>query len=72
MNEDAILARLDDLKDRVGRLDERQQQEGRDTRQEITSLRVVVAGLKVKAGVWGAVAGFLPALAALLLWLLKP
>ncbi len=60
-NEDAILARLDELKERVGRLDERQERDGRETRKQLVDLRVAVASLKVKAGVWGAIAGLIPA-----------
>ena len=56
-----ILYRLDELKGKVEHLSSRQEQEGRETRKEITSLRVAVASLKVKAGVWGAVAGLIPA-----------
>ncbi len=55
-NEEAILARLQDLKDRVGRLDTRQE----DTQKTVVSILVAVAGLKVKAGVWGAIAGLIP------------
>ncbi len=55
-NEEAILARLVDLKERVGRLDQRQA----DTQNVVGDIRVAVAGLKVKAGVWGAIAGLIP------------
>ena len=70
-SEQAILARLDDLNGRMDRNDEhvnarmdrlevRQEKEGRDTRKQVTDVLVAVAGLRVKAGIWGAVAGLIP------------
>lgn len=76
--EEAILARLNDLSGRVERMDGRQQDESVETRQALTTLgetltdlRVAVAGLKVKAGVWGAIAGVIPAALALFLVMVK-
>jgi hypothetical protein len=60
-NEELILYRLDELKAKLERLSSRQEQEGRETRKEITGLREGAAGLRVKAGVWGAIAGMIPA-----------
>jgi hypothetical protein len=45
---------------------ERQDEQGT----QIGNLREAVAGLRVKAGVWGGLAGLLPALGALLFWML--
>ena len=60
-NEAAILATLEALDGRVARmdkriadLDKRQQLEGRET-------LVAVTSLTVKAGIWGAVSGLIPA-----------
>jgi hypothetical protein len=36
---------------------------------DIAQIKVEIAMLKVKAGAWGALAGLLPTLAALLIWL---
>ena len=38
---------------------------------DITSIRVELAGLQVKAGVWGVLGGMVPILIGLALWLLK-
>ena len=66
-NDGLILYRLDEIKAQLNKLDEGQT----ENRRSIGNLREAVAGLKVKAGLWGAVAGFLPGLGAVLLWLLK-
>jgi hypothetical protein len=46
-----VMDKLDTLEERVDALDEK-----------LTLVRIDVAGLKVRAGVWGAVAGMIPAL----------
>ncbi len=66
-NEEAILARLVDLKERVGRLDQRQA----DTQNVVGDIRVAVAGLKVKAGVWGAIAGLIPSAIVAIYFIVK-
>ena len=37
----------------------------------ITKLRIEVAGLKIKSGVWGAIAGMIPAMGLFLLYIFK-
>ena len=37
----------------------------------ITSLRVDVAQLKIKAGIWGLIGGAIPVCTALMIWLLR-
>jgi hypothetical protein len=69
--EEAILARLEGLSERVGRMDERQREDWIAMRVEISDVRVAIAGLKVKAGVWGALAGLIPATLALFLIMVK-
>ena len=39
--------------------------------EQVTQLRVDVGALKVKAGIWGLIAGALPALGAAIVWLVK-
>ncbi len=39
--------------------------------EQVTLMRIEVAALKVKAGVWGAMAGAVPALGALAIWLMS-
>ena len=55
-NEEAILARLDGLTARMDRFDCRQEA----TQKMVVDTLVAVAGLRVKAGVWGAIAGLIP------------
>lgn len=38
-----------------------------DVREEVVGVRIDVATLKVKAGIWGGVAGFIPALVTALI-----
>jgi len=59
-----VLYRLDEIKAVVERVSTRQDAQG----EQIIALRESVAGLRVKAGVWGLIAGALPALGATLLW----
>jgi len=59
-----ILYRLDEIKAAVERVSTRQDAQG----EQIVALRESVAGLRVKAGVWGLIAGAFPALGAALLW----
>ena len=42
-----------------------------DIRKEVTSVRIEVGMLKVKAGVWGAIAGAIPVVIALGIWAIK-
>jgi hypothetical protein len=49
--EKLVMNKLDTLEDRVDALDDK-----------LTLVRIDVAGLKVRAGIWGAVAGLIPAL----------
>jgi len=60
-----ILYRLDEIKAAVDKVSTRQDAQG----EQIVALRESVAGLRVKAGVWGLIAGAFPALGAGLLWL---
>ena len=46
-------------------------EELRELRREVVAVREQVAGLMVKSGLWGAVAGAIPAIAAILYVLLK-
>lgn len=48
--EKLVLGKLNDLTDQVEKLDEK-----------VTATRIDIATLKVKSGLWGAVAGVLPA-----------
>jgi len=48
--ETLVLQRIDAIEDKVDGMDEK-----------LTLVRIDVAQLKVKAGVWGAAAGFIPA-----------
>ena len=50
---------------------ERLNKQGEEQTRIVMALREDIAGLKVKAGIWGLVGGMLPALAALLYVLLK-
>jgi len=59
-----VLYRLDEIKAVVERVSTRQDAQG----EQIIALRESVAGLRVKAGVWGLIAGAFPALGAALLW----
>ncbi len=61
-NNDVILYRLDELKTDI--VDVRKELEG--NRDRIVGLGEAVAGLRVKSGIWGALAGLIPALLALL------
>ncbi len=51
---DMILREMD-------RMHKEHREDQRATQAGITDLRVDVAGLKVKAGIWGAIAGIIPA-----------
>ncbi len=42
------------------------------TAKEIVTIREAIAGLKIKSGIWGAIAGTIPVLIALAIWVLKP
>ena len=59
-SEDLLLYRLDEMTQQL-----------RDLRAGQQELREAVAGLRVRSGLWGAVSGAVPAIAALLWWLLK-
>jgi hypothetical protein len=48
----------------------RQHQEHIEVRKDLQAIKVQLAMLKVRAGVWGAVAGAIPVVAALLMRLL--
>lgn len=56
----AVLSKLDDNAEGVTEL-----------RHDVAQLRVDVARLQLKSGIWGAMAGAIPAIAALLFLLLK-
>jgi hypothetical protein len=62
--QELVLYRLDEIKTSVAEVRTRQEAQG----EQITKLRESVAGLRVKAGVWGLIAGAFPALGAALLW----
>jgi len=62
-----IVYRLDELKAVVGEVRAAQHEQAR----EMVLLREDVAGLKVKAGIWGAIAGAIPAVVVALYWFLK-
>lgn len=68
MTEDAIIRELQRLETRVGGIDKKLDGVRAE---DIPNLRADVAALKVKAGVWGFVAGAIPAMTALLLLALK-
>lgn len=53
--EKMVINRLDELEGDIRALDEK-----------VTLLRIDVAQLKIKAGMWGAIAGMVPALVAVL------
>jgi hypothetical protein len=55
-----VLAKLDKLDENYCRLDKRLQ-----------DIRIEVATLKVKASVWGALAGLVPAAIVVILWTVK-
>ncbi|HLA82470.1 MAG TPA: hypothetical protein VJP78_12760 [Thermoleophilia bacterium] len=59
-----IVYRLDELKAVVGEVRAAQHEQAR----EMVLLREDVAGLKVKAGIWGAIAGAIPAIVVALYW----
>ena len=62
-----IVYRLDELKAVVGEVRAAQHEQAR----EMVLLREDVAGLKVKAGIWGAIAGAIPAVVVALYWFLS-
>ena len=52
-----VMSELDDLKKLLSNMDERIS----DIRQiDVPSLRVEIAMLKIKSGIWGAIAGIIP------------
>lgn len=68
---DAILVQLGELSKRVDRLGQHQREDMSEVRDDIKEVSGAVAGLKVKAGVWGALAGMIPASIALVLIMVK-
>jgi hypothetical protein len=57
--ETLIIQKVDDLDEKVNHMDEK-----------LTLVRIDVAALKVKAGIWGAAAGMIPAIiTALAVWI---
>lgn len=68
---EAIVAELKGLSARVDRMDRNHREDFGAMRGEVFDLGKAVAGLKVKAGVWGALAGMIPASLALLVFLIK-
>ena len=64
LDQGLILYRLDEIKAAVDKVSTRQDAQG----EQIMALRESVAGLRVKAGVWGLIAGAFPSLGAVLLW----
>jgi hypothetical protein len=50
---------------------ERHTKELQGMHDEIAGIRIEIAMLKVKAGVWGALAGMIPVTIALLIWLIQ-
>jgi len=65
--QDMILAEMKELRDDIRTL----WGEIKDMREESVPLRVEVERLKVKSGVWGALAGLLPAVGVVIWMLLK-
>ena len=68
---ETIVAELKGLSARVDRMDRNHREDIGAMRQEVSDMGKAVAGLKVKAGVWGAIAGVIPASLVLLLVMVK-
>ena len=68
---ETILAQLKGLSGRVDTLDEHQREDCAVMRKDISAVQVAIAGLKVKAGIWGALGGAIPVIIALLLLVLN-
>jgi hypothetical protein len=66
-DESLILYRLDELKSDISALSEQVRVLGEEHRQQ----GLVVEGLKIKSGVWGAVGGAIPTALAALYWLFE-
>ena len=58
--DELIVLKLTTLEEKIDTLDER-----------VTLCRVDIAGLKVKSGIWGAIAGMIPAAIAVSMWVLS-
>jgi glutaminase len=58
--DELIVNKLDTLEKKIGNVDE-----------QLTLCRVDIAGLKVKSGIWGAIAGLVPAGVAATMWILS-
>lgn len=67
LNAGLVVYRLDELKREIGAV--RKEQEA--AREEMAQLREEVAGLKVKSGIWGAIAGAIPAGLAFIWWTVR-
>ena len=58
--EELVVLKLDTLEKKVEGLDEK-----------ITLCRIDIAGLKVKSGIWGAIAGMIPAAIGVGMWIIS-
>ena len=68
---ETVVAELKGLSARVDRMDRNHREDFGHMRQEASDMGKALAGLKVKAGVWGALFGMIPASIALLLIVLQ-
>jgi hypothetical protein len=58
--EELIVIKLDTFEKKIEALDEK-----------VTLCRIEIAGLKVKSGIWGAVAGMIPVAIGLGMWIMS-
>lgn len=63
-----VLSELDRLSDDVAKASDYSQRDHAMVRMDLAKVREEIAGLKVKAGIWGAISGLIP---FLLYWLTK-
>lgn len=69
--EDVILEKLDSIEKSLAKMETAFEVRLGSLEKNQIALRVSVAGLQVKAGVWGAVAGMIPAGVAILYWVMQ-